>query len=71
MSTLTARLEYEDRVYGVLSCSIPRHYAMDEEERSLFQRVVRDIGFALYNIETENRGRRALDALTELSQMLK
>jgi PAS domain S-box-containing protein len=71
MSTLTARLEYNNRVYGVLSCSVPRNYAMDEEERSLFQRVVRDIGFAIYNIETENRGRRALDALTELSQMLK
>jgi len=71
MSTLTARLEYNDRVYGVLSCSAPKHYAMDEEEHSLFQRVVRDIGFAIYSIETENRGRRALDALTELSQMLK
>ena len=71
MSTLTARLEHDDRVYGVLSCSVPRHYAMDEEEHSLFQRVVRDIGFAIYNINTENRGRRALNALTELSQMLK
>jgi PAS domain S-box-containing protein len=71
MSALTARLEHDDRVYGVLSCSVPECYATDEEERSLFQRVVRDIGFALYNIETENRGRRALDALTELSQMLK
>jgi len=71
MSALTARLEHDDRVYGVLSCSVPECYAMDEEERSLFQRVVRDIGFALYNIETENRGRRALNALKELSQMLK
>jgi PAS domain S-box-containing protein len=71
MSTLTARLEHDYRVYGVLSCSVPRHYAMDEEEHSLFKRVVRDIGFALYSIETENRGRRALNALKELSQMLK
>ena len=71
MSALTARLEYNDRIYGVLSCSVPECYATDEEEHSLFRRVVRDIGFALHSIEAEDRGRRAVNALAELSQMLK
>jgi len=70
-SALTARLEHNDRIYGVLSCSVPECYATDEEEHSLFRRVVRDIGFALHGIEAEDRGRRAVNALTELSQMLK
>ena len=50
---MTVRLEYDGKVYGLLSASIPAHLAAEEEERSLLQEVVGDIAFALHNIELE------------------
>jgi len=55
----TIRLEYEGRIYGLMSVSIPAHVAGDKEERSLFKEVADDIAFALHAIEVEEARKRA------------
>jgi PAS domain S-box-containing protein len=50
---VTIRLEYGGKVYGLLSVSIPRDLAADEEERALFKEVAGDIAFALHSAEQE------------------
>lgn len=49
----TAKLEYEGRVYGVMSVDVPRDVVMDAEEQGLFQELAGDISFALANINSE------------------
>ncbi|MGA9348306.1 MAG: GAF domain-containing protein, partial [Anaerolineae bacterium] len=55
---VTIRLEYGGKVYGLLSVSIPRDLAADEEERALFEEVAGDIAFALHNMELEKEAQR-------------
>jgi len=62
-STMTARLECEGEIYGVLSAAIPREYVLDEGERSLFKELADDIAFALHAIEVEHNRRKAEDSL--------
>jgi PAS domain S-box-containing protein len=49
---LSVRLEYDGKVYGLLSASIPTAFVTDEET-TLFQEVAQDIAFALHDIELE------------------
>jgi PAS domain S-box-containing protein len=62
---VTIRLEYGGKVYGLLSVSIPRDLAADEEEQALFEEVAGDIGFALHKIELEEERKRAVEALRD------
>jgi PAS domain S-box-containing protein len=55
---VTIRLVYGGKVYGLLSVSIPRDLAADEEERALFEEVAGDIAFALHNMELEEEAQR-------------
>jgi len=48
---LIARLVHGDRVYGVLTVSVPGIYAHDAEEQQLFSEVASDLAFALCKIE--------------------
>ena len=57
------RLEYEGRVYGFLTVTVPVEMAADDEERSLFGEVAGDIAFALHTIEVEADRQRAEEAL--------
>ena len=59
----TARLEHDGKMYGLLTVSIPGDFVADEEEQSLFEEVVGDIAYALYNIELEKERKRAEEAL--------
>jgi len=68
---MTVRLEYEDRVYGLSSVSIPADFTADEEERSLFREVAGDIAFALHNIELEEERRQAEEALRQYTERLR
>lgn len=54
-----ARLEYEGRVYGFLTVTIPVEMAQDEQERMLFCEAADDIAFALHSIELEEDRKRA------------
>ncbi|MFC2036101.1 PAS domain S-box protein [Chloroflexota bacterium] len=62
---LSIRLEYGDRVYGLMSASIPAQLTADVEECSLFEGVAQDIAFALYNIQLAEDQRQAEQALRE------
>lgn len=55
----TVRLEYEGKVYGLLSVSVPAHVAGDKEEQSLFIEVAEDISFALHAMELEEKRKKA------------
>ena len=56
---MAVRLEYEEKVYGILSVSIPRALIAEEEEQSLFREVASDIAFALHSIESEEKRKQA------------
>lgn len=50
---MTMRLQYRERVFGVLTVSLPASFIDDEREIDLFQEVANDIGYALHNLEME------------------
>lgn len=56
---LSRRLEYGDKVYGVLSVSVPSWMASQSQEHALFAEVADDIGFALHRFELERARERA------------
>jgi len=68
---LVSRLEYEGRVYGVVSVYVPSYYAIDPEEQSLFRELAGDIAFALHNIEKEEERRQAEEALRQSEENYK
>ncbi len=65
---LAIRLEYSEKVYGLLVTSVPIEFIEDEEEHSLFQEVAGDIAFALYDIELEQKHKQAEEALQSAEQ---
>jgi len=67
---MTVWLEYEGKVYGLLSVSIPADFTADEEEHFLFKEVAGDIAFALYNMELEEARKRAEKALKRRAAQL-
>ncbi|MBN2240879.1 MAG: PAS domain S-box protein, partial [Dehalococcoidales bacterium] len=62
------RLEYEGKVYGIISMYVPKEYAFDPEEQSLFQELAGDIAFALYNIEQEENQKKAEERIIGLAK---
>jgi len=62
---ITARLECEGRVYGLLSASVPTNVIAESGEVSLFEQVAGDIALGLRNIESEEERRQAEKALKE------
>ncbi|MDY6989431.1 MAG: PAS domain S-box protein [Thermodesulfobacteriota bacterium] len=67
---MSARLEHEGRLYGLLSVSVSTDFAVDEEERSLFEEVSRDIAFALHGIQMEEELRQDQEAMRESAERL-
>jgi len=49
----TTKLEYEGKVYGIISIILLEEIASDREEQTLIQELAIDIAFALYTIEQE------------------
>ena len=62
---MTVRLGYEEKIYGLLTASIPRYFTEDEEEQSLFKEVANDIAFAIHSIELEGEQKLEEEALKE------
>jgi PAS domain S-box-containing protein len=60
---MTARLEHEGEVYGLLSVSIPADLAADQEEQALFREVAEDLAFALHSIRREEQRQRMEEQL--------
>ena len=68
---MTTRLEYEGKVYGLLSVSIPADLIGEEDEQALFSEVASDIAFALHDIELEKERDQAQRTLSiERGQLL-
>ncbi len=60
---MAVRLEHNNKVYGILTVSIPVTFSEDTEEHGLFREVAGDIAFALYSIEGEKKRRQAEEML--------
>ena len=69
-SGMAARLEFHDRIYGVLVVSVSKDIATDDEERTLFLELAEDIAFALHNLELEQQRRLMDDELRAYSERL-
>jgi len=68
---ISMRLEHHGRIYGWLSASMPGGVGADEEERSLFKEIARDIAVALHSIQAEQERRKAEEAVRESAQRLR
>jgi signal transduction histidine kinase len=64
---MTVRLDYEGKLYGLLSVSVQSHIAEDKEEQSLFEELGSAVAFALHNLEVEEARRRAEEQVHALS----
>jgi len=62
-AAMTIRLEHREKIYGLLSVSIPRGLVGDKEEQSLFREVASDLAFALHDIKLEEERKRAKQKL--------
>jgi len=56
---MTVRLEYNEKVYGLISVSIPAHFAVEQEEQNLFKEVAGDIAFAIHDMELDEERKLA------------
>jgi len=70
-SGYTICIKHGDNIYGLLSVSASGYYVNDKEEQGLFKEVAGDIGFALYNIEVEEKHKQAEEALQERESQLR
>ncbi len=62
---MTVRLEYGEKVYGVLAVCVIKDFVKDDEELALLKEVAGDVAFALHNIELEEGYKLAEEALRE------
>ena len=65
MSGFSIRLDFGDKIYGLLTVSVPEHIVETKEELDLFQEIGGDLGFALHNIEVGKKREQAEEALWE------
>jgi PAS domain S-box-containing protein len=65
---LTCRLSYKDRVFGILSVSVPEKFAHDNEEQDLFAELAADLGFALSKLNTDVQAHRLHQIVTSIPQ---
>jgi PAS domain S-box-containing protein len=67
---MTLRLEWEGKVYGLISVSVPHSAVADQEQMSLFKEVTSDVAFALHNIELNNKLKQAKEELRKNAESL-
>jgi len=67
---MTIRLEYDGKVYGLMSVAISDHLADDQEEQSLFKEVAEDIAFSIHNIELDEERKQAEENLKNIKDEL-
>jgi len=64
-AAMSVRLEHDEKIYGLLTVSIPRDLANEEVERVMLGEAARDIAFALHDIEVEEGRDRAQKEVKE------
>lgn len=67
---MTKGLEFDGKVYGLLTTSIPRDLITDEEEQALFKEVAGDIAFALHSLELEEERKQAEERIKQQTEFL-
>jgi PAS domain S-box-containing protein len=67
---MTARLEYEGDIYGIMSVSIPKAFIQNRQEHGLVEEIAGDIAFKLHTIELEEERRQVREALREREKTL-
>ncbi len=50
-AVMAVRLEYNEKIFGWLTVSLPREMIEEKDEQELFKEVADDIAFALYNVK--------------------
>jgi len=65
VAAVAVGLKHGERVYGLLSITLPKDFVLDEEEQSLLREVASDVAFALHDMELEEERRRAEKAVRE------
>ncbi|MCD4677408.1 MAG: PAS domain S-box protein, partial [Desulfobacula sp.] len=66
MSGYSICLGHGDKIYGLLSVSVPDFLGKDKEEQDLFLEVGGDIGFALHNFEIKEKHKKAEEEKAQL-----
>ncbi len=69
VGTMLTPIEAGGRLLGVLSATLPRELAIDEEEHAIFRELGEDLAFALRANETILRRERAEAALKESEEL--
>ncbi len=64
-AAMTAALVCREKVYGLLSASIPVHFSAEKVEIHLFKEVADDIAYALYTLKIEEKNKRAEKEIRE------
>jgi len=64
-SGISLRLEYNQKVYGLLTASTETEYLFDEDILKLFREVTEDIAFAIYRLELEEAHRQVNEFIKE------
>ena len=67
---MTVRLEYNEKVYGVLGLSAPGEFIQNHEERVLVEEIAGNIALALHNIDREEEHKRDEEALLKSTHKL-
>ena len=70
-SVMTVRLGRDEKIYGVMSVSIPAHFITDKEEQALFMEAAGDIALGLNGIEMEKKLDKQTHDLKERVKELK
>jgi len=63
LTIASARLEYGGTLFGLLSLSLPRELADDDEELGLIQELTNDLSFGLHALQTEELRQQAIEQL--------
>lgn len=66
-AAMSVAVKHEHSIYGVMIVVLPLMFALDEEEKELFQEIADTIGFALFDLQQQRENERTQ---TELRQNL-
>lgn len=60
---MCATLEHNSTLYGYLNVSLPQNFIKDHEEKNRFGEIARDIGYALFNLDQQQKKIQAESSL--------
>ena len=70
-SRIIAKIEHDNKIYGLISVSVPEHYTDYKEVLELYKEVAGDIAYGLKNLETQKKRKLAEQALKKSEEQHK